>query len=162
MRTDSGVRGLIGGASTGSGEIGAAAGTYFGWSTSGYWDMGGSSISTTVQSSTTEFDNIKFEWYAAKSGKLYRYVNGAWSEVVSRAGTSGSYTKWNVFGGTNYKASFKCKEVEVYNVANGTSLTALLVPCYRVSDSEVGMYDLEASEFCTKIGSGNFTKGADV
>lgn len=48
MRTDSGVRGLIGGAPTGSDTIGAAAGTYFGWSTSGYWDMGGSSISTTI------------------------------------------------------------------------------------------------------------------
>lgn len=162
MRTDSGVRGLMGGASTGSATIGAAAGTYFGWSTSGYWDMGGTSISTTIQSSTTEFDDVKFEWYAAMSGRLYRYVNGAWSEVVSRAGSTGAYTKWNVFGGTGYKVSCKSKEIEVYAVAGGSTRTAYLIPCYRKSDNEVSMFDLEAGEFCTKIGSGSFTKGADV
>lgn len=96
------------------------------------------------------------------SGKLYRYVNGAWSEIVSRAGSSGSYTKWNVFGGTGYKVSCKSKEIEVYAVAGGSTRTAYLIPCYRKSDNEVGMFDLEVGDFCTKIGSGNFTKGSDV
>lgn len=36
------------------------------------------------------------------------------------------------------------------------------VPCYRRSDSEIGLYDLVNNTFYTNAGSGTFTKGADV
>lgn len=37
-----------------------------------------------------------------------------------------------------------------------------LVPCYRKSDGVIGMYDIVRNTFLTNIGSGAFTKGADV
>ena len=36
------------------------------------------------------------------------------------------------------------------------------VPCYRISDGEIGMFDIVNSTFYTNIGSGTFLKGADV
>lgn len=37
-----------------------------------------------------------------------------------------------------------------------------LIPCYRKSDGEIGMYDLVNNVFYTNKGSGTFTKGPDV
>lgn len=37
-----------------------------------------------------------------------------------------------------------------------------MIPCYKKSNSEVGMYDLENDVFYTNQGSGSFTKGPDV
>lgn len=42
------------------------------------------------------------------------------------------------------------------------TLVSDLVPCYRISDSEVGVYDLVRDTFLTNQGTGSFTKGADV
>lgn len=36
------------------------------------------------------------------------------------------------------------------------------IPCYRKSDGEIGMYDTVNKEFKTNVGTGTFTKGADV
>ena len=37
-----------------------------------------------------------------------------------------------------------------------------LVPCYRKSDNEIGMYDLVTKTFFTNQGTGSFMKGPDV
>ncbi len=37
-----------------------------------------------------------------------------------------------------------------------------LVPCYRKSDDEIGLYDIVRRVFLTNAGTGTFTKGADV
>lgn len=37
-----------------------------------------------------------------------------------------------------------------------------LIPCYRKSDSTIGLYDLVNNQFYTNSGSGTFTKGPDV
>ena len=36
------------------------------------------------------------------------------------------------------------------------------VPCYRKSDSVIGLYDLVSKTFYTNQGSGTFTKGGDI
>lgn len=36
------------------------------------------------------------------------------------------------------------------------------IPCYRISDNEIGMYDLVTNTFFTNSGTGTFLKGADV
>lgn len=156
MRIGSGTRGLMGSASKNSATINAGAGSYFGWDTSGKYEMGGSAVSNIV-SSTSSFDSVKFEWTARGSGKLT--VNN--SVAASRSGNV-SLGFWNVFGGSNYPVSCKMKEVKVYNVSGGGSMTAHLVPCYRKSDSVVGMYDIVRGSFLTNIGTGTFTKGPDV
>ena len=37
-----------------------------------------------------------------------------------------------------------------------------LVPCYRKSDGEIGMYDLARKIFLTNVGTGTFTKGPEI
>lgn len=37
-----------------------------------------------------------------------------------------------------------------------------LVPCYRKSDGEIGMYDVVRKIFLTNAGTGSFTKGPDI
>lgn len=44
---------------------------------------------------------------------------------------------------------------------NGTAVFDM-VPCYRKSDEEIGMYDLVSKTFYTNAGSGSFTKGENV
>jgi hypothetical protein len=36
------------------------------------------------------------------------------------------------------------------------------VPCYRIADSVIGMYDVVNDVFYTNNGSGTFSKGSDV
>lgn len=45
--------------------------------------------------------------------------------------------------------------------ANGTPIRNF-VPCYRKSDGVIGLYDTVTDAFFTNIGTGNFTKGANV
>ena len=45
---------------------------------------------------------------------------------------------------------------------SGDTLSRDFVPCYRRSDSEIGLYDLVNNTFYTNAGTGTFTKGADV
>lgn len=65
------------------------------------------------------------------------------------------------FQGTAYSpASMKLYKYK-HSDSNGT-LKRNLIPCYRVSDDEVGMYDLVTEQFFTNAGTGDFAKGADV
>lgn len=45
--------------------------------------------------------------------------------------------------------------------ANGETLRDF-VPCYRKSDGEIGLYDIENNVFYTNNGTGNFIKGQDI
>ena len=49
----------------------------------------------------------------------------------------------------------------VYIYDNGT-LVREFVPCYRKSDTVIGMYDLVGKTFYTNGGTGTFSKGSDV
>lgn len=53
----------------------------------------------------------------------------------------------------------RCSYFQIYD--NGV-LVNDLVPCYRKSDGVIGMYDLVQRAFRTNVGTGTFTKGADV
>lgn len=44
----------------------------------------------------------------------------------------------------------------------GASLVADFVPCYKTDTGEIGMYDIVRNAFYGNVGSGSFTKGADV
>lgn len=58
----------------------------------------------------------------------------------------------SVFSGRLYYFYFNQDGTDVFN----------MVPCYRKSDGEVGMYDLASGTFFTNAGSGAFTKGGNV
>lgn len=50
-----------------------------------------------------------------------------------------------------------------YIDTNGIDESELkLVPCYRKSDNEIGMYDMFSGNFYTNAGTGKFSKGSDI
>lgn len=49
--------------------------------------------------------------------------------------------------------------VKIYE---GDEMLRSFVPCYRIADNVVGMFDLVTQTFYTSAGSGSFTAGADV
>lgn len=50
-----------------------------------------------------------------------------------------------------------------YIDTNGIDESELkLVPCYRKSDNEIGMYDMFSGNFYTNAGTGKFSKGNDI
>lgn len=54
--------------------------------------------------------------------------------------------------------------IRIYRLAftaNGTK-EADFIPCYRISDGEIGMYDIVSKTFYTNAGTGTFLKGADL
>ncbi len=61
-------------------------------------------------------------------------------------------------GRTNV-GSFKIKKFDISE--NGT-LVRNFIPCYRIADNVVGMYDLVGQQFYTNQGGGAFTYGSEV
>lgn len=65
---------------------------------------------------------------------------------------------------TNNPEQFTKARIYSFGVKNNQTDEQILdlVPCYRISDDEPGMYDLVSSTFLTNIGTGTFVVGADV
>lgn len=66
----------------------------------------------------------------------------------------------NYNGTVRYGGARQISYFEYYD--NNDNLICSLVPCYRKSDGEIGMYDIVRKIFLTSAGTGKFTKGADV
>lgn len=96
-----------------------------------------------------------------ENGKFMIYLNGV-ANIQSALDEVSVTCPQNttIFGitGGRYKDQrvYWCRFYE-----NGTAQVDL-VPCYRISDNEIGMYDLVSGSFLTNSGSGSFSKGADV
>lgn len=103
-------------------------------------------------SALTENDNyIKKLWIngTAKDDVTSTWRNG--EAVIVFASTVNTTVK-NKASVKLYSAVIEYNEAVVRN----------LVPCYRISDNEIGMYDTVSETFYTNAGSGTFSKGADV
>lgn len=60
--------------------------------------------------------------------------------------------------------SVKGHEQKLYacNITQGDKIIRCFVPCYRKSDTTIGMYDIIGQKFYTNDGTGTFTKGQDI
>ena len=65
----------------------------------------------------------------------------------------------NNISGVSGDAHGRCYSAKIWS---GDNLTRDFVPCYRKSDSVVGLYDLVSGSFFTNAGTGAFTKGGNV
>lgn len=74
-----------------------------------------------------------------------------------------TYTQ-NNFTGSELKICSNGLSMKIYQftVQDGNTPVLNLVPCYRIADGVIGMYDLVNNIFHTNAGTGTFTKGADV
>ena len=55
--------------------------------------------------------------------------------------------------------SYATASIGRFTITNGNKTKLDLIPCYRISDNEVGMYDLVSNTFYTNAGTGTFNKG---
>lgn len=60
----------------------------------------------------------------------------------------------------SWSASWDCKLIQIFDKNN--VLIRNMIPCYRKSDGEIGMYDTINNIFYTNFGTGSFLKGNDV
>lgn len=58
--------------------------------------------------------------------------------------------------------SFSFARIYAYSIYNDSETKIHLIPCYRKSDGEIGLYDTINNIFYTNLGTGEFLKGADV
>lgn len=63
--------------------------------------------------------------------------------------------------GRNYSGSFVGFRQRVYEnkISQNSQLVRNFIPCKRIVDNEIGMYDLVSKEFFTNAGSGSFIGG---
>lgn len=66
-----------------------------------------------------------------------------------------------VFCRANGTSFAKCR-ISHFTITNNGVTKLNLMPCYRVSDSEIGMLDTVSKAFYTNAGTGTFTKGQDL
>lgn len=71
----------------------------------------------------------------------------------------------NIFAGIRNNGdiySFSKVRMYAYSIYNENETKINLIPCYRKSDGEIGLYDTINKKFYTNLGTGEFLKGADV
>lgn len=95
-------------------------------------------------------------------------LNASWSGgSLSVTPTAGTNTIGNLYlcayanspGNGDWSMNGLLYEFKLYN--NG-ELVENFVPCYRVSDGVIGLYDIILGNFYTNQGTGNITKGRDI
>lgn len=92
-------------------------------------------------------------------------IDGEYSVEYSATVTENESRKIAVFArmsASNTLERFSNRRIRVLRITEGDTTTLDLVPCYRKSDGEIGMFDIVSKTFLTNAGTGTFTKGADV
>lgn len=129
------------------------SGYYFGINTDGYYELGGTSLSN-VLANLDDYDKVI---YSNNSNTNVKTLNVNDTDVITRTNGSPSANNNYIFA-TGGNAKNYCKmRLKSYKLTIGNTLMLNLVPCYRKSDNEVGLYDLVNDEFYTNQGTGDFT-----
>lgn len=119
------------------------------------WESTGVALDTAehiwdIQSGSQKFDGIEFSQVA------FTAVNPQSAKNILLFGRWEDASNSNVI---NLCSSLRGISYKIYE---NDTLVRDLVPCYRISDGVIGMYDTVNNVFYTNSGSGTFTKGADV
>ena len=98
-----------------------------------------------------------------KENKNGIYIN---SELVSSFNTETDFTTSKTLlifsrNGSSLTSHWYGR-VYYFKIYNNNVLVRDLIPCYRNSDNEIGMYDLIDNIFFTNLGSGVFTYGKEI
>lgn len=82
-------------------------------------------------------------------------------ETISRTNENGKPLQFALFN--DYSEKFP-SSVRIFRatIYDGANMIMDMVPCYRISDSVIGMYDRIGRKFYTNSGTGTFTKGSDL
>lgn len=108
-----------------------------------------------------EVDKI-YEIEAFWDGKII--INGQEIGELTSTGTADTTPLYlGTYGGAPTTSTYILNGKIYYcKIYNGEELVRDMVPCYRISDSVVGMYDTVNDVFYTNAGTGTFEKGPNV
>ena len=81
------------------------------------------------------------------------------SETFTISGTQLTLFSNSSWASQGNQSAWKLYSCQIYD--NGT-LVRNFIPCYRKSDNVIGLFDVVNQVFYTNVGTGTFTKGADV
>jgi hypothetical protein len=131
-------------------------------------------VSRAYGSTGTTYINRGVSYQLGLNEIAINFVNNKLSIINRTTGSNGNdigqrqYTMTNNlylfaqnYNGTPRFGSTRSIGYFTYHDKNNV-LICNLIPCYRRSDGEIGMYDTVRKIFLTNVGSGSFTKGANV
>ena len=110
-------------------------------------------------------DIIEDETYYTPGSQMI-YMNNVQSYTSTSASKMNIDVPFYIFGRNNNNAGLgsvldSCKVYYIKIKKNGV-LVRDYIPCYRISDGEIGLYDLVTETFSVNEGSGELIKGADI
>lgn len=105
--------------------------------------------------------------------KVYRDgapdINGIYNRTTyGYAGTTDEHSTIWLFGRNSNMAKLKSYaavrigKVEIWQDGNIAERDRVLLPCKRLSDNVLGMYDVVRNEFLTNVGTGTFVAGTEA
>ena len=109
----------------------------------------------------TSRNNYKLFWTGSGSDITATVQCGAQTVSKTVAITIDATSPFTFFSDAAQDFSAKCRIYRAKVKQNGTDIRDI-IPCYRKSDSVIGMYDIVNDTFYTNSGTGTFTKGSDV
>lgn len=128
-----------------------------------YGSTGSKYITNTLTAVQNAFNTTEF---SLKPGQLLteNFTSGQTGKMTTQASytmSSNLYLFGQMYNGSvRVNGVRRIKEFKYWD--KNDELICDLVPCYRKSDSVIGMYDLVRNIFFTSEGTGAFTKGANV
>lgn len=127
-----------------------------------YGSNGSAFIAVALTGGVAEYD-VKYELRKG-AFKVTNYITG--ESNTSTTHTAYTMTRNLVLFAQNYNTAIRYSgQTKFYSFQyydKDDKLICDLIPCYRKSDGEIGMYDAARKIFLTNAGTGSFTKGADV
>lgn len=103
--------------------------------------------------------------YEATNGTLnisviWNIYTGSYSWSVAQSTRPMYIFKLNENGSATWGTPMKLREFKIYSGAD--TLARDFIPCYRIADSVIWLYDIVNDQFYTNAGTWSFTKWSDV
>lgn len=148
--------------STSARQLHGSQGAFYVGVVSGNWQVGQGGTSGTGTATADTWYDVEFyasgaQSYALRYAIITRHDNKA-TQAFTYSGTQDVSNNYQIcvfsLNGQNLPSS--CS-VSYFKVWQGGTLQRHLIPCYRKSDNEIGMYDIINGVFYTNAGTGSFT-----
>ncbi len=106
------------------------------------------------------------QWFIDKiNNRIFKNGSSAAGLALGAYGTADdSHSTIWLFGRNSNNSSYRqyaTVRLSLTAIFHDDSLERQMIPCRRLSDNELGMYDLVRREFLTNIGTGSFTAGPE-
>ena len=151
------------GAAENSGKLRCMISSPYGSAVTAYHSTSTNYVATAVGYNKGIINHIKVSWETGNLciENLTTGKKATKQDVASYTMSSPLYLfAQNYNGSTRYGDTRRIAFFQYYDKNN--TLICDLVPCYRKSDGVIGMYDLITNKLFTNVGTGSFTRGADV